>query len=223
MKIDAVAFDIDGTLYPSWQMYLLSIPLFLSNSGFFRAFNRVRKDLRRSPVSGDFYATQAALLAERMGISDKQADNLIHRIAYGEWNRCFSRICPFPGVRQTVVRLREIGLKTAVLSDFPLGDRLERLGLDGLWDVAMSSEDAGSLKPDPQPFRELAKRLEADPGRILYVGNNCEYDVGGAAAAGMQTALIGSCLNKKHKADIVFTNYKMLENKIIGLYSTGGV
>ena len=148
---------------------------------------------------------------------------MIRRIAYTEWTRCFSHISPYSGVVDTIKKLRALPLKTAVLSDFPLSDRLERLGIDGLWDVKMSSEDTQYLKPSPKPFLMMAERLGMDPGRILYVGNNYEYDVMGAAAAGMKTALTGSCLNKKGKADIVFKTYKELWHKIIGLYSTGGV
>jgi putative hydrolase of the HAD superfamily len=223
MKIDAVAFDIDGTLYPSWQMYCLSIPLFLGNLRFFRAFNRVRKELRKSPPSGDLHQAQCRLLSPLLGITDKAACDLIKKVAYTEWNRCFSRIRPFAGTADTIRKLRMIHLKTAVLSDFPLADRLERLGLDNLWDVEMSSEDTQYLKPSPKPFLMMAEKLGVSPDRILYVGNNYEYDAVGAAAVGMQTALIGSGLNKKRKVDIVFATYKELWDKIIGLYSTGGV
>ena len=45
--IDAVAFDIDGTLYPNSALYRRMIPFFLTNVRFMLAFGEVRREIRR--------------------------------------------------------------------------------------------------------------------------------------------------------------------------------
>ena len=44
--ISAIAFDIDGTLYPSWRFNLRIIPFLLKHFNFMSAFNKTRKDIR---------------------------------------------------------------------------------------------------------------------------------------------------------------------------------
>ena len=43
--IDAVAFDIDGTLYPAWAFTVRCIPFFLRHIRFMHAFSAVRRFL----------------------------------------------------------------------------------------------------------------------------------------------------------------------------------
>ena len=222
MEIDAVAFDIDGTLYPNGSMYFISIPLFLTNLKFFRAFGDVRRELRKLEIIEDIYQAQTALLSEKMSITTMEAEKMINTIAYTRWIENFKKIRPYKELVSTVEQFRAAGLKTAVLSDFPLRDRLARMGLEGYWDTALSSEDSHYLKPHPKPFLLLAERLEVPPERILYVGNNYKYDVLGAQSVGMKTALICRYLNKKVKPDIVFRSYTELWEKVKALFLVGG-
>jgi putative hydrolase of the HAD superfamily len=104
-----------------------------------------------------------------------------------------------------------------MLSDFPLENKIEYLGLRGKWDAILCSEATGRLKPDPLPFIKLAEALGLPPEKILYVGNSFSYDVIGAQKAGMKAAWIKpmiSCsrvFGKKRKtADFVFYNYRQL-------------
>jgi putative hydrolase of the HAD superfamily len=54
------------------------------------------------------------------------------------------------------------------------------------------SEAEGLRKPDPLIFRRAAERLGVEAGECLFVGDNPEIDIIGAAAAGMQTAFFVS-------------------------------
>ncbi len=97
---------------------------------------------------------------------------------------------PYPNVRSTLGKLAKLGLKLAVVSDAPSREawlRLSYLNLQNLFDVVITHEDTGKLKPDPAPFREVMKRLGVQPQEALMVGDWPERDLLGASQLGMKT------------------------------------
>ena len=216
MRISAVAFDVDGTLYPNRMMYRLSIPVFLGHPRFTYHYNSVRKELRRQDSYDNFREQQADLLAARLGTSRAKASELIQRRVYEQWTESLRRIRPFPYLRETLTALRDRGLKLGVMSDYPPRQKLGYLGVEDFFSCAMASEDSGYLKPDRRPFMRLAECLECVPSQILYVGDSYDYDVRGASGVGMHTAhLTRKRATRRHclsepTADIRFSSYKVL-------------
>jgi putative hydrolase of the HAD superfamily len=209
MSITAVAFDIDGTLYPNKSMYLHSIPFFLTHINIIHRFSKVRHDIRKVDSIQDFDSLQADLLARELSIDSSSARDIIENILYSQWEKVFKRVRPFAGVRNVLVTLKKRKIKLAALSDFPVGNKLSYFGLDDLWDTVMASHESGKLKPASEPFLELARRLKTDPSEILYVGNNPLYDVLGSKMAGMKSAYVAPFWKKKNPhADYQFSNYR---------------
>ncbi len=209
-NIRAVAFDLDGTLYPSWQMSLSSIHLVLFHPRLLSAFSRARKEIRRIRPIKDFRKTQAHLVAGYMKIGDKEAYDLIDRKMYNAWKKSFRCIRPFPHCAETVRELKNRGLKLAVLSDFPVEYKLKYLGIDSVWDVVCDSEYAGYLKPNPEPFLWLSERLGLSTAEILYVGNSYHYDIVGARRTGMMTAHMTRKVPLDSVADFSFSRFDKL-------------
>lgn len=215
MPLKAVAFDVDGTLYPNASMYLRSLGLALSNLRLLKTLETVRAELRHHPdTSDDFHRIQARLVAARLGLSPERAYALIEGRVYTRWYKIFRNLKPFPGLAETIADFRAAGLKTAVLSDFPIRHRLEHLGLSGPWDCAFSSEETGYLKPNPEAFRVLAEKLELLPQEILYVGNSYTYDVLGAVSAGMPCAHLTGRPRSESRASLSFTRYDQLRDYV---------
>ncbi|MDR1147332.1 MAG: HAD family hydrolase [Spirochaetaceae bacterium] len=190
--IAAVAFDVDGTLYPDYRFFLRALPQALFHPRLFAAFAAARKKIRLTGAAeNSFYDLQARLCAETLGMAMniENVRALISKHIYGAWESIFSRVKIYPHVKECIGSFRERGIKLAVLSDFPLGVKLNSLQLGGLWDLELCSEELGALKPHPLPFRRLAEGLNLPPQRILYVGNSTAYDAAGAYEAGMMTAL----------------------------------
>jgi putative hydrolase of the HAD superfamily len=220
-KLLAVAFDLDGTLYPNYRLNIRLIPFILRKLPFVLAFSEARSRLRgkgylrESLLPGeDFYDAQARLMALRLGSSGiagirEQVDRHIYR----GWDSFFTKIKLYPHVKETLVSLRQAGLKLALLSDFPPERKLKALGLDGLWDLVLCSELTGALKPDPLPFTSMVRGLGVEASRILYVGNSLPYDVTGAKNAGLRTALISP--RRRGKADFVFFDYRKLAKYVL--------
>ncbi|MDR1307763.1 MAG: HAD family hydrolase [Treponema sp.] len=236
--LKAVAFDLDGTLYPNYRLYCRLLLSFLVHPRFFYAFARVRHRLHRredppsgGPVSGaSFYDVQAAMMGAALGQDPRQVKEQAERLIYRCWEARFSRIRLFPHVRETLSLFRGAGLKLGLLSDFPPARKVSLLGLDGFFDVLLSTEDTGALKPSPVPFAALTAALSCGPGEILYVGNSLRFDAAGAGAAGMKTALIrrsilstGCCPacsrgpgGFRVRADFVFRDYRQLREYVLG-------
>lgn len=210
--IKAVAFDIDGTLYPSFSLYWRLIPYVFRHIKFYLHYNKVRNVLHRTAPLPDFYEYQGRLLAEEMNCSVRAAKLLVRSIVYDGLKEYFKIIKPFKGVEETFRFLKENGVKIALLSDFPPSQKGDLWGLASYCDLILGTEEIGALKPSKYPFGIMSMALEIPPEQILYVGNSCRYDVFGAGNAGMKTALITGWFKKTFsrqagKADIVFTDY----------------
>jgi putative hydrolase of the HAD superfamily len=219
MKLKAVAFDLDGTLYPSHRLLGVFSYLALKNTRFFLHFSRVRKLIRTLRPVDDFHACQAALLAESLKISAQEAAARIRTLVYREMENRFDRVRPYTYVRETLAALKDAGYKLAVLSDFPVAGKLAALGLETYWDCRLCSEQTHYLKPNPEPFAALAACLDLRPAEILYVGDKYFYDICGARAAGMLTAHLTRKKNPDSVANFTFYSYKnftaLLEKRIV--------
>jgi putative hydrolase of the HAD superfamily len=216
-QLDGVAFDLDGTLYPDYRLYIRLIPFLLKEGKLLWAMGRARDILRKEdrPSEGSFYELQARLMAEFLREEPLAVRERTERLIYRGWEPLFKGIRLYPRVRETLGAFRKEGLKLGLLSDFPPEKKLEYLGLTGFWDTVQCSETSGRLKPDPRSFGELARGMALPPERILYVGNSLSYDIAGARKAGMRTALIRPKLKKKppsspENADFVFSDYRQL-------------
>ena len=226
MEINAVVFDIDGTLYPYEVMYFKSLPIFVKHPLFIFNFGRVRKAIRKnrsvnlevkysSPAS-IFHKQQAALLATRLGITEDLALQYTDEIIYREWISLFRGIKPYKGVEAVLQYLKGRGVKLGVLSDFPAEAKLEYLGISEYFNSVLCSEESGKLKPDPSPFKLICDKLDVEAGNTIYVGDNPVYDIIGAKRAGLKAALFRGILSKlncrkgkqgEYTADFIFNNY----------------
>lgn len=218
--ISVIAFDIDGTLYPSFSFYLKIFPYFLRNFRFFLKFNAVRKILHRTALLPDFYEYQARIFAGKNGGSASDVKERIQKIVYDGMKPYFDRTKPFPGVKECFQKIHEAGYKIALLSDFPPSQKGATWGVLPYCDVVLGSEECGALKPSKYPFGVMAQKLGVPLNEILYVGNSVKCDIVGAKNAGMKSAYIlplwRKILHLPHKlADINFSNYRQFSDIVI--------
>lgn len=209
-NIKILGLDIDGTLYPKWMLNARMIRSMFPSLRLAKAFNHARKEYRRvqdlQPLNEEsrtgLLVRQASLVAEYLGCSkDEQSiEHLISRIDaqfYKAWERSFLTIKPFDGMQEALRQAKEMGIKIAVFSDFPLSQKLKTLGIEDLVDVAFSTEQSGYLKPSGKAFSFLLSHLGVSSQQVLYIGDSYEKDCQGARGAGMY-----SCLITKGRRDI---------------------
>jgi 2-haloacid dehalogenase len=94
----------------------------------------------------------------------------------------------FPEVPQMLTRLKEAGVKTAVLSNGSprmLEALVEHAGLRDHLDQVISVEEVGVFKPDPRVYQLAIDRLQIPPHQISFQSSNA-WDAWAASAFGMQ-------------------------------------
>lgn len=210
---------MDGTFYPNYRLNVRLLPFILKEHRLLRALGKARIRLRESPPAGcSFYELQAHIMAELLNADPQDVRERIERLIYRGWEPLFKKIKLYSHVKETLAALKEGGLKLGVLSDFPPETKLAHLGLAGLWDTVLCSEQIGRLKPDRAAFEELVRRMDLPPEHILYVGNSVPYDIAGARQAGLRAALVtplGILDWNKDKADFVFSGYRQLRKFVL--------
>lgn len=222
MKIKAIVFDVDGTVYSNYLMHLYSLPFFFRYGTRIVRLNKVRHYLRGHPylvkdMGGDFLDVQGHLMSQ---FSNNRYDISTSRRQIDEfrmhWELIFKKIKPYKYFKESILELKDEGFKVGLFSDFPVYPKINYLGLDGLWDATLCSEDVGLLKPEKDGFLQIAHMLNVASDEVLFVGNSYKYDVLGATNAGMYTAYIAWGLEKKAKqANIRFYGYKSFKDVIL--------
>jgi len=69
--------------------------------------------------------------------------------------------------------------------------KIDGLGIRDHFETIVYAGHDVAAKPDPEPFERALAALDTSPDRSIYVGNNYEADVVGAANAGLDSVLIG--------------------------------
>lgn len=93
----------------------------------------------------------------------------------------------------TLVRaLREAGIPWGIVTNGGLyqRDKLRNAGLAGLPTAVVISEVVGMWKPAPGIFQHALRLIGSAPAATLFVGDNPEADIAGAAGVGMPTAWV---------------------------------
>lgn len=219
--LEAVTFDMDGTLYSIRGMILRNLFSMLPLLGFFRELHKVRDGLRGEGPFDDFRGEQARRLAERLNTTPEQAARQVERVIGVHWMRAFRKVRLFKGVRRALTALAERKLPMGLISDYPLDQKLAGLGLaDVPWTFLVNTEDIGALKPHPAAFIEAAGRLGVDPAGVLHIGDREDCDVAGALAAGMRAAL---CHRGRKppatRAELCFSDWR----KLVPLLKSSGL
>jgi putative hydrolase of the HAD superfamily len=99
-------------------------------------------------------------------------------------------LMPYPGTRKTLIKLKKMGLRLAIVSDAPRIQALMRIvamKLDRIFDTVVTFDDTKARKPSALPFRKALRALKVKPEECLMVGDVPERDIQGAKALGMVT------------------------------------
>jgi putative hydrolase of the HAD superfamily len=183
--IEAVLFDWNNTLVQfTWDDEVLL-------AGHRAALGRDDPDFTRryrELMLGEAHAYRRyeELLGE-LGIEDPEAFiDAEHEV----WRPQFA---PLASAQALLDSLGSRGLKTGLVANsWPDPGRVlradaEALGLAERLDVMVFSEDVGVRKPAPEIFLHACRELGVDPVAAVFVGDNLETDVQGAANVGMTT------------------------------------
>ena len=112
------------------------------------------------------------------------------------------RSVPYPGVRETLVDLRERGVALAVVTNKYEGlsrQLLEALDLAEHFGAVVGGDTLAVRKPDPGPLLEACRQLGSDPARTVMIGDSIT-DIRAARNADMPVICVSYGYN--HGEDI---------------------
>lgn len=207
-EIDAVLFDLDGTLLPMDQAkfaraYFARLAQKLAPYGYDPkelvdgilkgTEEMIRNDGSRTNEEV-FWARFGELFGERVR-RDLPVFEDFYRNEFAE----AAEVCGFaPEAGELIAKLK--GRVRLVLASNPIfpriaqESRLRRAGTDpNDFEYITSYENSSYCKPNPKYYREIAEKLGLDPWRCVMVGNDAREDVA-AEQTGMRVFLLTDCL-----------------------------
>lgn len=187
-KLEAILFDLDGTLVDTTELILSSHEHTLRRHlrGSWRPTRReLLFNLGRSlPETLRDYAAadEAANVAEA-------AEQMLQTYRDYQQANHDLLIRQFDGMKEALKALETRGYVLGlVTSKMESTARLamDRYDLSGLLPLGVFHDDTVRHKPDPEPLLAAARKGNLQPGRTLYVGDSV-HDVAAGKAAGMRT------------------------------------
>lgn len=181
--IRAVAFDLDETLAVTGRNREDILRRAAERAGVSMTFDR--EDYRDAHRRHSGTETRRPVFEALVGEDAPELTDA-YREAIGE------SMQPAAGAAETVDRL-QAEYRVGLLTDGPEDtqrDKLVRLGWADAFDAVVVTGAIDAPKPDPAAFEALCEALEADPSETVYVGDDPERDVAGAASAGLRTVQV---------------------------------
>lgn len=184
--LKAIIFDLDGTLYRmAWYFRPLFFLYLFPNGNRLPHYMALREAYSGYEMHDGVSLISA--LARELASKEKMTVHHTQQWIESDFYRAFVRTLPSlrnsrPGLTQTLSKLRSLGFRLAVVSDFNyIPQRLRALDIDeSLFDHCISTEALGALKPHVRPFVELLDKWHIPPRQVLIVGDRDDTD--GAAA-----------------------------------------
>jgi len=99
-------------------------------------------------------------------------------------------LAPYPGVKDTLLRLKTSGFRMGIVTDAHLPDtslRLGRTGLAWFFDHVITYEMTGAHKPSTLPFLCALVRLNATAKETVLVGDSPRRDIAPGVVLGVRT------------------------------------
>jgi phosphoglycolate phosphatase len=188
--VDAVAFDLDGTLLDTVHDLAAAVNLLLGEQGL----SPLPVDAVRSMVGKGVADLLAKALARARGVAphDGEIAELLPRYSQRSASILGRQTQLFPGVVAGLDRMREAGFDLAVITNKAtrfVQPHLVHAGIAEYFETVIGGDDAVAKKPDAAPLLLAAERLGVAPARMLMVGDSVN-DVAAARAAGCPVLVV---------------------------------
>lgn len=197
MKVRAVCFDLDNTLWDVWPVIMRAEQAmydFLA-SRYPRVVASLTLEMMRKAreetaaahpqMRHDFTFLRKQTLREHareFGYAEHMAEEAFDAFITAR-NQVELYADVLPALEQLHTRYR---LFTASNGNADIG----KIGLARFFERTINARHVGALKPDPAIFRKVIEGTDLQPHEVVYVGDDPALDVEGARGAGMQAVWI---------------------------------
>jgi 2-phosphoglycolate phosphatase len=182
-QIEAVLFDLDGTLIDSAPDLGAAADKMRTDRGM---PSLPLADYR--PMAG---AGARGMLGVAFGLTPEHADFVaLKEEFFLNYEACMTaRTYAFDGVAELIAQIGFAGLKWGVVTNKSARFTLpltRQMPLFSTAQTIISGDTTPHAKPHPAPLLEAARQLQVEPARCVYVGDD-ERDIVAGRAAGMPT------------------------------------
>lgn len=182
-QIEAVLFDLDGTLIDSAPDLGAAADKMRTDRGL---PSLPLADYR--PMAG---AGARGMIGVAFGLTPEHADfGVLKEEFFVNYEACMTeRTYAFDGVAELIAQIAAAGLKWGVVTNKSARFTLpltRQMPLFISAQTIISGDTTPHAKPHPAPLLEAARQLKVEPGRCVYVGDD-ERDIVAGRAAGMPT------------------------------------
>ncbi len=196
--MEAVIFDVDGTLYDQRKLRLrmlsdmfaalLRRPRILYDFKILWDFRKIRERNRFLAETG-IKERQYVWGARVSGVPVEKVETVVTEWMVEKPLRHLSE-CRFEGTAELFDYLKKNRIRIGIFSDYPVIRKLEALKLAADEVVCALDEDVDRLKPDPKGLVVAAKKLGVSVRDCLFIGDRDDRDGECARRAGMPFMLL---------------------------------
>ncbi len=153
-----------------------------------------------APLDGILLATCDHYGIPRASEEDLEKIKVLYRAHMREND---SNLKPFPGIIQTLVGLKEKGVRLAIVTtkhEKMAKRHLEITGLADFFEVVVAGDNVANYKPHPEPFELALSQLCVSPEEAAMAGDS-QFDILGARNAGIFS--IAACWGTDSREDLL--------------------
>lgn len=213
--IDAVIFDMDGTLVDSMWIWVRV------DEEYLEKYHLTEPENFHEDMEGMSYLEVAQYyhrMFPELPVTVEEIMEEWHEMAHDKY---MHEVPLKKGVREFIETVRRNGVKTGIATSNSRGlvdDTLKALGITHLFDAVKTSEEAGAGKPAPDVYLLAAGELKANPARCL-VFEDVPAGIMAGKSAGMRVCAVedefsASLRDKKRRlADYYIQDYDDIEKE----------
>ncbi|KNY26277.1 HAD family hydrolase [Pseudobacteroides cellulosolvens] len=203
MKIDAIIFDLDGTLADTIPLTIYALKkAVLELSG---------KEYKDEEILNEFGPVDTEIIKKLL---DYKHDDIAPDVYIKHFESSFNDfVKPIEGIERLLKFISSNDIKLGLFTGRgrrATGIIVEKLGLNEMFNILITGDDTRKHKPDPEGILKALDLLSADKQSSYYVGD-FDVDIYASRAAGVNSVLAlwassGDERLNKHNPDYCFKN-----------------
>lgn len=212
--IDAVIFDLDGTLLDSMWVWTAI------DDEYMKKYSLTAPEDFHEGMEGKSYTEVAQYFKDIFPTLSLTREEIMEEWTQMAHEKYVTQVPLKRGAREFLHRIRKSGIKTGIATSNTkklVMDTLGALGIDALFDSVRTSCEAASGKPSPDVYLLVAGDLGVEPGRCL-VFEDVPMGILAGKNAGMTVCAVKDDFSevqrekKRELADYYIDNYDEIQD-----------